>query len=143
MTANPGIFAAWFNEKYPGAYRQIIAEDIKDLTICGLIGRYRYYSLSRDGETIRGILEYEQLQQKRPAQTGPREEPESAKCKMCSKTLPINPDEKTGRPKEYCLECEPLRNRDRQKRLESRRKKRNSKLSSTKQVQSYNHFTLS
>ncbi|MFC1979561.1 hypothetical protein ACFLVS_01620 [Chloroflexota bacterium] len=41
---SPDKFAAWFNKTYLGAYRSITARDIEDMTICGLIGRYRYYS---------------------------------------------------------------------------------------------------
>ena len=50
ITANTGKFTAWFNDKHPGAYRRIGAEDIEDMTACGLIGCYRYYSTSQDGE---------------------------------------------------------------------------------------------
>jgi len=52
-------FAGWFNEKYPGVHRRITTEDVIDMTVCGLIGRYRYYRLSQDGENVRGILAYE------------------------------------------------------------------------------------
>ncbi|MFC1938452.1 hypothetical protein ACFLWH_02210, partial [Chloroflexota bacterium] len=59
-STNPKAFADWFNLKYPGAYRSITTNDIADMTTCGLIGRYRYYSPSQDGETIRAVLQYEQ-----------------------------------------------------------------------------------
>jgi hypothetical protein len=31
VTSKPEKLAEWFNEKYPGAYRHIVTEDIKDL----------------------------------------------------------------------------------------------------------------
>jgi len=64
---SPEKFAAWFNQTYPGAYRSITAEDARDLTACGLICRYISYSKSKDGETIRGILRYEQMREIRSA----------------------------------------------------------------------------
>ena len=68
MITRPEAVVTYFNEKYPGAYRQITAEDVEDMTTSGLIGRYRYYSTSQDGETIRGLLQYEQLREKRSTQ---------------------------------------------------------------------------
>ena len=38
MTANPGKFAARFNEKYPGAYRQIIELEGENCSAVGLYG---------------------------------------------------------------------------------------------------------
>ncbi|MFC2068094.1 hypothetical protein ACFLTP_03675 [Chloroflexota bacterium] len=66
-STSPKEFACWFNTKYPGTYRQITTEDVRDITICGLIGRYRYYILSQDGEIVRGILEYEQMRETQSA----------------------------------------------------------------------------
>ena len=60
-STNPKAFAAWFNEKYPDAYRSISIQDLRDLITCKLIGRYGYYFTAQDGEIIRGLLEYEQL----------------------------------------------------------------------------------
>jgi deoxyribodipyrimidine photolyase-like uncharacterized protein len=35
VTCNPEKFAEWFNEKYPGAYRHVVAQDVKDMMDCG------------------------------------------------------------------------------------------------------------
>ena len=123
MTSNPNRFAAWFNMTYQGAHRRITTEDVEDMTTCGLIGRYRYYSTSQDGGIIRGILQYEQMRETRSAQKATEDKLEPPKCKMCGKTLAPSPDHRSGRPKEYCSECERLRNRDRQKRLRRRCRK--------------------
>ncbi len=64
---SPRKFPAWLTEKYIEAYRQITAADVEDMITSRLTGRYGSYSESLDGETIRGILQYEQLQEKRPA----------------------------------------------------------------------------
>ena len=63
IITSPEKFAVLFNEKYPGTYRKITTQDVRDMTTCGLIGRYGFY-LRVDLETIRGILEYEQLQRR-------------------------------------------------------------------------------
>ena len=123
MTSNPNRFAAWFNERYIGAYRQITAEDVEEMTVCGLIGRFRYYSPPQDGETIRGILQYEQLREKRSEQESAEDKLEPPKCKMCGRPLPIEPEDKGGRPKEYCSGCEQFRNKERQRKLRRRRRK--------------------
>lgn len=54
----PNRFAVWFNRVVPGAYRQITAEDVLDMTQCGLIGRYGEY-MQLDIEIVRGVLQYE------------------------------------------------------------------------------------
>ncbi len=84
---SPQKFAAWFNEKYPGAYRRITTKDVEDMTTCGLIGLYRYYSPPQDGETIRGILQYEQLREKRFEQDSIEDKFEPSKCRMCGQPL--------------------------------------------------------
>jgi len=120
---SPNKFAVWFNEKYMGAYRKITAEDVRDMTACRLIGRYRSYSKSLDGETIRGILQYEQLRDKRSAIQTTEDKLESMKSKTCEQPLPPEPEKnKTGRPKEYCSGYESLRNKERKKK--SRRQRR-------------------
>ncbi|MFC1894058.1 hypothetical protein ACFLYR_08635 [Chloroflexota bacterium] len=93
---SPKKFAAWFNEKYIGAYRRITTEDVREMTVCGLIGRYRYYSPPQDGETIRGILQYEQLREKRSEQGFAEDKFESPECKMCGQPLFPDPESKTG-----------------------------------------------
>ena len=115
-------FASWFNETYPGAYRLITAEDAGGLTDCGLIGHNQYYSKSRDGETVRGILEYEQMREKRSAKEIINNNQASQKCRICSQPLPTETEGKKGRPREYCPRCESMRNKDRQKRLRFRRR---------------------
>ena len=122
---DPEEFADWFNETYPGAYRPITTEDARDMTTCGLMGHHQYYSKPRDGETVRGILEYEQMREKRSAKEANDNKRESPKCKICGQPLPTETDNKTGRPIAYCPECQSLRNKDRQKRL--RRRRRNQK----------------
>ena len=123
MTSNPSRFAAWFNKTYPGAYRTITVRDVEDMTTCGLICRYRCYSPSQDGATIRGVLQYEQLRAKRSAQEATRDKLELPECKMCGDILPIEPEVKSGRPREYCSGCASLRNNERQKELRKRRRK--------------------
>lgn len=112
-----------FNEKYPGAYRRIIAADARDMTACGLIVRYRSYSISQDGETVRGILQYEQMREKRSAQQVVEDKVQTARCKMCDEILSPEPENKAGRPKEYCSRCESFRNKERQKKLRRRHRK--------------------
>jgi hypothetical protein len=63
ISNNPNDFAQWFNKRYPGAYRKITGEDIRDLTICGFIHRYWHYSRIHVVETIREILFYEQMRE--------------------------------------------------------------------------------
>ncbi|MFC1962904.1 hypothetical protein ACFLWB_02775 [Chloroflexota bacterium] len=114
ITTNPEKFATWFNETYPGAHRRVSIEDITDMTAIGLIERYGYYSTSEDGETIRRILRYEELRNTRFAKIIRGEEPKAPRCRMCGEPLPLEPEGKVGRPKEYCPSCEELRNADRQ-----------------------------
>ena len=123
FTNSPKKFAAWFNMTCPGTHRRITTEDVEDMTVCGLIGRYRFYSESLDGETIRAVLQSEQLREKRSTEQLIEANQESPKCKMCGLPLPPEPKIKTGRPKEYCLECESLRNPERQKKLRQGRRK--------------------
>ena len=88
LTASPEKFAAWFNMKYPGVHRLITGRDIKDMTTCGLIGHRQYYSQSEDGETIRALLQYEQLRQKRIQERSKEEKSEPLKCKRYGQPLP-------------------------------------------------------
>jgi hypothetical protein len=60
---SPGKFAAIFSAMYPGAYLTVVAQDVNDMTDCGLIGRYGSYG-RQDLETVRAVLQYEQLRQK-------------------------------------------------------------------------------
>ena len=116
-------FAGWFNDKYPGAHRWITTQDVNDMTVCGLIGRYRYYSLSREGETVRGILAYEQMREKRSVKPILEDKQEPSKCKRCKQPLPPEPRGKKGRPREYCPGCESFRNKERYRRWRERKKR--------------------
>ena len=122
LTCSPQKFAEWFNEKYPGAYRQVVAQDVKDMTDCGLLYRRGYYSGSNDGEIIRAVLQYEQLRENRLTQQSNEKMPPC--CRRCGEPLIANPQGKPGRPKEYCPGCETYRNRERQKVLRHRPRKR-------------------
>jgi len=92
------------------------------MTTCCLIGRYDFY-LRDDLELVRGVLQYEQMRETRSAKPTPEENQEPPKCKICKQPLSPEPGNKAGRPREYCFDCELLRNRDRQKKLRQRRKK--------------------
>ena len=119
---SPNKFAIWFNEKYPGGHRRITADDVRDMTECGLIGRHGFYLRAELG-TIMGILQYEEMWAKRSAQESADDRPDLPSCKICGQPLPIEPRDKSGRPKEYCHKCESLRNKERQKKLRDRRRK--------------------
>ncbi len=121
LTGNTERFAAQFNAKLPGAYRQITVQDIKDMTECGLIKRYGYYSHS-DLETVRAILLYEQLLEKRLKKPLNEEKLILPRCKMCGEQLLVQLEGKKGRPREYCSECESLRRKDRYRKWRIRRK---------------------
>ncbi len=123
MTSNPNRFAAWFNMTYQGAYRSMTIDDIRDLTECGLIHRHGYYSASQDGETIRGVLQYEQKREKRFTKQDNRDEQEPAKCRMCGQPLTPEPERKKGRPKEYCFNCESYRATERYRKWRKRKKR--------------------
>lgn len=105
-STNPKAFAAWFNEKYPGVYRQITAQDVRGMTTCGLIGRYGFY-LRDDLETIRGILEYEQLRKNRPLPPTSEDKQELLKCKQCNQPLPVESEGKIGRPRKRIRKAKP------------------------------------
>ena len=105
---SPDRFAKDFNEVVPGAYRQITTQDVRDMTDCGLIGRYNCYPRS-DLETVRAILQYEQLRQRRIEKPQPSAIPYIRKCKICGKALSIKQCLKHGRKKEFCPNCESLR----------------------------------
>jgi hypothetical protein len=123
---SPEAFAEYFNTKIPDVYRKITVDDVRLMTECGLVGRYNYY-IRQDLETVRGVLMYEQMreklpekQEKRPVEKSNDVERSVTQCKSCSRPLPPEFDGKKGRRKEYCPECEPSRNRERQKKLRRR-----------------------
>lgn len=80
ITSSPKKLVKWFNKKIPDASRKITADDVTLMTKCNLIGRYNYF-IRQDFETIRGILLYEQLRQKRLELQG--NEKMTPVCKMC------------------------------------------------------------
>ena len=100
-------FADLFNAKVPGAYRKVSSDDIRDMTTCGLIGRYGYY-IHLDIETVRAILQYEQLRQNRQKKNEIRDEDGVIHCRGCGVVL-AKPDDRKGRPHEYCPGCESSR----------------------------------
>ena len=107
----PDRFADWFNAKAPGAYRQVTTEDIRDMTSCGLIGKYSGY-FQLDIETVRAVLQYEQLRQNRQTRADIRDSDGSIHCRRCGVVL-VRPEGKRGRPREYCVRCEASRVKER------------------------------
>jgi len=63
-TTNAQKFADQFNRKVPGAYRQITVDDARDMVVRGLIGKFDCL-LNLDIETVRAVLQYEELRQSR------------------------------------------------------------------------------
>lgn len=123
LTGNAERFAAQFNTKLPGAYRQITAQDVRDMTDCGLIKRYGYY-IHSDLETIMAVLQYEQLIEKRikkPLNEGKLILP---RCKMCGEQLLVQLEGKKGRPREYCQKCDKSRYKARYRRWRVRKSRR-------------------
>ena len=119
-------FAALFNKKCPGAYRRINADDVRKMTNCHLIGRYGFF-LRDDLEMVRGLLQYEQILKKRTSETTIDAEEELPKCKRCGQPLLYRLIGKKGRPREYCLKCESLRNAERQRKHAARKSKQPKK----------------
>lgn len=122
MITSPEKFANYFNSVVPGAYRQITTQDIQDMTECKLIRCYGGYYSRTDLERVRGILQYEQMREKRSANQNKEDEQELPSCRICGQPLPPKPEGRKGRPKEYCSNCESLRNKERYRRW---RKKKN------------------
>jgi hypothetical protein len=114
--ASPETFAAWFNERYPGSFRPLTPDDVRAMTRCHLIGRYRYLSTHIDGETALSLLEYEKLLKERSSHEAMNQEPKARSCKLCGSPLSDEARGGTGRPREYCPNCLPFRNRTRQRR---------------------------
>jgi len=77
FVSSPEKFADWFNSKILNACRKVTADDVRIMTECNLIGRYRFYG-RQDLETIRGILQYEQLRENRPVQQDKEKKPRPA-----------------------------------------------------------------
>ena len=115
-STNPAKFASWFNSVVPGAYRKITTQDIRDMETCGLIRRHGGYYHHTDLEMVRGILQYEQMREKRSAKEAKEDEHNLPSCKMCGLPLPIEPEGKKGRPREHCSNCELFRNKERNRK---------------------------
>lgn len=107
LIIKPEDFVAWFNKAIPGAYRSIDVEDVRDMTTCGLIGKYGYYG-NLDLEMVRCILQYEQLRENRQKRDELRDSEGIMHCRRCGVAL-SKPDGKCGRPREYCPACESSR----------------------------------
>ena len=120
LITSPKQFADLFNAKVPGAHRQISADDVKDMTTCGLIGKYGYY-LNLDLETVRAVLQYEQLRQNRQKRDDINDSEGLIHCRRCGVVL-TESNGKRGRPREYCDECQPFRGRERHKKWRSKMK---------------------
>jgi len=118
LIIKPEDFVAWFAKAIPGAFRSITAQDVQDMTTCGLIGRYGYY-IHLDIETVRAILQYEQLRVNRQKRDEIRDKNGSIHCRRCGVVL-AKPDGKRGRPHEYCSSCEVFRGRERNRKWRSK-----------------------
>ena len=102
-------FADLFNAKVLGAYRQVTANDIRLLTQFGLVCRYGFYDTRDDLQTVIGILNYEQLREKKTQQEKTKVIGDPSPCRLCGKPLSRQPEGKKGRPREYCPDCESSR----------------------------------
>ena len=120
LITSPKQFAEWFNAKVHGAHRQITVDDVRDMTTCGLIGRYGYY-IQLDIETVRAILQYEQLRQNRHKRDEIKDDDGAIHCRMCGAVL-AKPEAKRGRPVEYCPQCGPFRGRERNRKWRGRQR---------------------
>lgn len=97
LTIRPDKFVTEVNAKLPGAHRQITVDDVRDMTNCGLIKKYGYYMQS-DVETVRAVLQYEQLRQNRQKRDEIRDEGGVIHCRGCGVVL-TKPEGKKGRPR--------------------------------------------
>ena len=118
LIIKPEDFVTWLAKAIPGAYRSITAQDVCDMTACGLIGKYGYY-IHLDIEAVRAILQYEQLRQNRQTKNEIRDDDGVIHCRRCGVVL-TKPKTKRGRPVEYCSDCEPFRGRERNRKWRSK-----------------------
>jgi len=118
LTTRPDKFAAEVNAKLPGAHRQITVGDVKDMVVCGLIGKFDCF-LDLDIETVRAILQYEQLRLDRRKRDEIRDSEGIMHCRRCGVAL-SKPDGKCGRPREYCPACESSRSTMRARKWRSK-----------------------
>jgi hypothetical protein len=119
LILTPDRFVKWFQSKCPGTYTTV--QEIKDMTACGLIGRYGYYGRS-DIETARSILEYERRREGRFKKVETKTVSDVPRCKACGQ--PLSNESKIGRPKEYCPRCEPVRGRLRSRKWRAKAKQK-------------------
>ena len=119
LTTRPDKFAAEVNAKLLGAHRQITVDDVRDMVTCGLIGRYGYF-INLDLETVRAVLQYEQLRLNRRKRDEIRDDNGVIHCRRCGVAL-AKPEVKRGRPNEYCPDCEPFRGRERSMQWRTKR----------------------
>jgi hypothetical protein len=117
---SPDKFASWFKSEVPGAYREITSQDIRNMTDCGLIGRHGFY-LRQDLETVRAVLEYEQLRQNRQNRDEIVDAEGRIHCRRCGKLITTKQSRKKGRRREYCDGCEPFRVRERNEKYRNKR----------------------
>lgn len=130
---SPGKFAVEFNQVVPGAYRHITAQDVRDMTECGLIGKYGYYGRV-DLEMVRAVFQYEQLREKRIQGQSTENKSEPLRCKRCGQPLPYRQEAKRGRRKEYCSGCELFRARERYRKWKARSKPKQKTLTEIETV---------
>ncbi len=114
LARNPEEFAAEFNNTVASDYWRITTADVRLMVECGLIKRYGYFSQA-DIVIILGVLNYERLKEKKEHQAELAAIEEQT-CKICGTVLPEPQEVRLGRPKEYCLACEPLRAKMRKRR---------------------------
>ena len=108
LITSPEKFAEWFNTKVPGAYRSITAQDIRDMIDCGLIKKWGGF-FSDDLQTVIGILNYEQMRQRRTQEQTQEVLDEPPRCKLCGQALLPRGEGQKGRSREYCSACESSR----------------------------------
>lgn len=96
-------------------------QDIRDMTKCGLIGHYDYYGRF-DLHIVRGILQYEQMRERRSVKEATDNNQESPNCKTCGQPLPTQLESKKGRPREYCLNCQSSRSTERYRKWQKRKR---------------------
>jgi hypothetical protein len=113
--SSPKAFAECFNAKIPDACRKITSDDVRLMRECKLIGRHNYY-IRQDLETVRAVLQYEQLRQNRQKKDEIKDAEGGIHCRRCGKLLTTKQSGKKGRHREYCSGCEPFRVRERNRK---------------------------
>lgn len=111
----------FFDSRVPGAHRPVDITDVIDMIECGLIRRYGYF-IRGDLETIRAILQYERLCNKRSQKSQTKEPKDAQQCKMYGVPLPLQVEGKPGRPKVYFDSCDPLRSSKRNRKWRRRQR---------------------